>query len=66
MRLSRYLRLITIFGATSISAQIEYRANFVINLITSLINAAGTLLILFILTGNGQPIGGWSYYEAMV
>ena len=66
MRLRRYLRLALIFAAASISAQLEYRVNFVVNLIGSLITAGGALFGLLILYADGQPLGGWSYREAMV
>lgn len=66
MRITRYLRLAAIFAGASISAQLEYRANFLISLITSLLTAGGSLLGLLVVSGDGQPIGGWSYREAAV
>lgn len=66
MRIRRYLRLIRIFAGASISAQLEYRTNFVVNLIGSLLTAGGALFGLFVLYGDGQPLGGWSYREALV
>lgn len=66
MRIRRYAQLAAIFAGASVSAQLEYRVNFVINLIGSLLMAGGALFGLLILTGDGQPIGGWSYREATV
>lgn len=66
MRIRRYLRLIRIFAGASISAQLEYRTNFVVNLIGSLLTAGGAMFGLFVLYGDGQPLGGWSYREALV
>ena len=62
----RYLRLIAIFVGASISAQLEYRVNFVITVLNSLLTVGGALLGLLILSRDGQPIGGWSYREAMI
>ena len=66
MKLLRYGRLITIFMSASVSVQMEYRANFLVSLLSSLLTAMGALLGLIILTGDSQSIGGWSYHEAIV
>ena len=66
MRLLRYLRIALIFAGASVSAQLEYRANFVVNLVGSLLLAGGSLLGLAVLYGDGQPLGGWSYRETVV
>lgn len=55
-----------IFAGASISAQLEYRLNFVVSVVGSLLTAGGALFGLLILSGDGQPIGGWSYREATV
>ncbi len=62
----RYARLIAIFTGASISAQLEYRANFVVNLIGALLSAGGALFGLSIIAGDGTVVGGWSYREAVV
>lgn len=66
MRARRYLRLVRVFAGASISAQLEYRTNFIVNLVGSLLTAGGALFGLFVLYGDGQPLGGWEYREAMV
>ncbi len=66
MKLRRYLRLMRVFAGASISAQLEYRANFMISLIGAFLISGGSLFGLLVLTGDGQPIGGWSYREASV
>jgi ABC-2 type transport system permease protein len=66
MRLRRYVRLFGVFARASISAQLEYRANFLVSLLGALFSAGGALFGLLILSGDGQPIGGWSYREASV
>lgn len=62
----RYVRLITIFVSASISAQLEYRANFVVSLIGAILSAGGALFGLSIIAGDGTVVGGWSYREAVV
>ena len=64
--LGRYSRLIAIFMGASLSAQLEYRANFVVNLIETLLRMVGSYLGLTILVGNSQNLGGWSLPEAAV
>jgi ABC-2 type transport system permease protein len=62
----RYVRLIRIFMGASISAQLEYRANFLISLLSALLTAGGALFGLVVLAGDGNPVGGWTYREASV
>ncbi len=66
MRARRYARVATIFIGASVSAQLEYRVNFVVNLMGSLLLAGGSLLGLAILYSDGQPLGGWTQRETMV
>ncbi len=66
MRLKRYIRVLGIFVRASISAQLEYRVNFAVNLFGSLLLAGGTLLGITILYSDGTPLGGWSYRESIV
>lgn len=62
----RYTRLAAIFAGASISAQLEYRTNFVLGITGALLDAAGALFGLIVLLGDGESIGGWSYREAAV
>jgi ABC-2 type transport system permease protein len=66
MKLRRYLRLIGVFTRASVSAQLEYRANFLISLVSALLASGGALFGLLLLSADGQPVGGWSYREASV
>jgi ABC-2 type transport system permease protein len=66
MSLRRYLRLIGVFVRASVSAQLEYRANFLISLIGALLTSGGALFGLLLLSADGQPVGGWTYREASV
>jgi ABC-2 type transport system permease protein len=64
--MKRYLRLISIFAGASISAKLEYRANFVTNLIESVFRGFAAVLGLFVLFGDSNGLGGWSLSEAFV
>ncbi|MCD0167261.1 ABC transporter permease [Deinococcus sp. 12RED42] len=66
--MTRYLRLLRIFTGATLSAQLEYRANFVGALLASLGEVGVALLGLGIVFG--QPgitsVGGWSFREALL
>ena len=64
--IARYLRIARIFAGASIAVNLEYRANFVVNLIESLLRGAGSVLGLAVLFGDGTSLGGWSRLEATV
>lgn len=66
--MTRYLRLIRIFTGATISAQLEYRANFVGAVLASLGEVGVALLglsVLFMQPGT-QTVGGWSFREALL
>jgi len=64
----RYLRLVRIFVGATLSAQLEYRANFLGAVLASLGEVGVALLGISILFG--QPgvtqVGGWSFREALL
>ncbi len=62
----RSLRLIKLFWATSIVAEMEYRLNFLFALFTSLGTLAGSLFTLFIVYRTGANLGGWSWQQALL
>lgn len=66
MKTRRYLRIARIFAGASLSAQMEYRANFLISVLVAVASSAGALLGLVVLYSDGQPLGGWSHREALV
>jgi ABC-2 type transport system permease protein len=66
MRITRYLKLIGIFAGASVAAKLEYRANFVVNILESVVRAVAGVLGLLILFGDGNGLGGWSRDEALV
>jgi ABC-2 type transport system permease protein len=60
----RYVRLARILAGASISARLEYRVNFVINLFESILRSLGALLGLSVLFGDASGLGGWTRLEA--
>ena len=64
--LVRHARLIGIFAGASVAARLEYRANFVVNLIGSVLGTAGSILGIAVLYSQGAPLGGWTQREALV
>jgi ABC-2 type transport system permease protein len=64
--MGRYLKLMRVFLSASISAQLEYRANFIVSLLNALLSSGGAIFALAVLTSDGQPVGGWSAREATV
>lgn len=66
MRPARYARIAGVFAGASVSAQLEYRANFMVNVVGSVLSALGSLLGLSVLFADGQPLGGWTLRESLV
>jgi ABC-2 type transport system permease protein len=64
--MTKYQNLIQIFISASISAQMEYRFNFIVNAVGSLLLATISLFGLGVLYGDGKALGGWSFAEASV
>ncbi len=64
--MSRYLNLIQIFWKTAISAELEYRLNFVFAALSSLGGLAGSLFSLFLFYRKGYNFQGWRWEEALI
>lgn len=64
--MSRYLKVLRFFWGAAISAELEYRINFVISTLTSLGNLAGSIFGLFLFYRTGYSFDGWKWEEAMV
>ena len=62
----RYLRTTRIFWGASIAAELEYRVNFVMSVIASLMTLTGTLFTLSVLYQHNYQMGGWTWPQAMV
>jgi ABC-2 type transport system permease protein len=62
----RYLRLLSIFYRNSLYAEMEYRANFVANLLMSAFWLAFAILGLQVFFYHRDQIGSWGYFEALL
>ena len=62
----RYLKVLGIFYKAAILTDLEYRANFVTNILMSIVAALATVLTVGIFFEHTTTIGGWSFYEALI
>lgn len=66
LSLSRYVKVLRLFWATAIAAEMEYRANFLIATLSSLGSLAGSLFGLFLFYRTGYDFRGWSWEESLL
>ncbi len=64
--MQRYFKVLKLFLATALAAELEYRVNFVIATFTSLGGLAGSLFSLFLFYQTGYTFQGWSWEEALL
>lgn len=64
--MQRYWRVLRLFWGTAVSAELEYRLNFVVATLSSLGGLAGSLFGLFLFYRTGYQFQGWSWEEALV
>lgn len=62
----RYLQVLRLFWSSAVSAELEYRLNFLIAALSSLVNLSGSLFSLFLFYRTGYSFQNWSWEEAMV
>ena len=62
----RYLKVLRLFWSAAISAEMEYRINFIIYAISSLGNLMGGIFSLFLFYRTGYTFSGWSWESALV
>ncbi|MGB8645858.1 MAG: ABC-2 family transporter protein [Anaerolineae bacterium] len=62
----RYLRLLAIFYRFSILRELEYRVNFLLNVVMSLSWMAWSILGATILFNVRSTVGGWTYDEMLM
>lgn len=61
----RYFNILRIFWSASISAEMEYRLNFVMAALSSVMTLAGTVLMLYLFYRTGYEMGGWAWRDAL-
>ncbi len=64
--MARYLRTLGWFWITSLRAELEYQANFLIELLSVAGTLAGSLFVLSLFYRQGSGLGGWSWEAALV
>lgn len=63
--MTRYLNILRIFWSASISAEMEYRLNFIMAALSSVMTLAGTVLMLYLFYRTGYEMGGWAWRDAL-
>ena len=66
MVIGRYWRVLKLFWQVSIAAELEYRINFVVAIVSSLGGLAGSLFGLFLFYRTDYTFDSWSWEEALV
>ena len=61
----RYFALLRIIMANSIQLELEYRANLLIDFVSSLLGFASGLVVIYAMFNHATSIGGWSLPEAI-
>lgn len=61
-----YRRVLGLFWQTAIAAELEYRLNFVIASLGSVVNLGGSLFSLSLFYRNGYTFPGWNWRSALV
>lgn len=61
----RYLHLLTVFVTNSLQLEMEYRANFMLNTLNSLLLFGTGLVVLYTMFAHSVSVGGWTFDEAL-
>jgi ABC-type uncharacterized transport system permease subunit len=57
----RYLRLLRLYAANSLQLDLEYRADFAINIVTALISLGAGWIVLDVMFTHAESFGGWTW-----
>ena len=66
MNLKKYIKVYLLFIYTSLSSELEYKANFIIDFITAFLSLIGSIFLLTIFFQNTDNIGGWKFEQALI
>lgn len=66
LALRRYFTLLRMFASTSLSAEMEYRANFTFSVLSSAMNLGASVFTVRLFFSHGASLGGWSWPAALV
>ncbi len=64
--MTRYLRTLRRFWSASFSAEMEYRANFVVATVVSVLNLVGGVFTIWLFFTGRDDLGGWSMTQALL
>jgi ABC-2 type transport system permease protein len=64
--MKRYLTVLQLFWTTAIAAELEYRLNFLIASLSSLVSVIGSIFSLFLFYRGGYTFAGWTWQEALI
>ena len=62
----KYFRTLILFWSTSLSAQLEYKLNFIVEIIAMLGTLIGSVFLLSIFFSSGRQLGEWTWESALV
>lgn len=62
----RYARLLSLFISTSLSAEMEYRANFTFSILSSAMNLGASVFTVRLFFIHDASLGGWSWPAALM
>jgi len=63
---SRYLRLLYCFWYTTFQVEVEYKLNFIVELLSVIGNLLGSLFVLSLFYAKTDYLGGWSWNSSLV
>ncbi|MDJ0773588.1 MAG: ABC transporter permease [Mastigocoleus sp. MO_167.B18] len=64
--MSRYCRVLKLFWGAALAAEMEYRVNFLLAVLSSLGNLAGSIFGLFLFYRTGYNFTGWNWESALI
>ena len=64
--MTRYLKTLAVFWSASVSAEMEYRANFILATLSSLASLGGALFALWALLRTEYAMAGWTFDQALI
>lgn len=62
----RYLRLLRLFFKNSIQVELEYRANFLMNLVVSLLWFSTRIVSVLVFYQHRETLGGWTVDQVLI
>tara|TARA_Y100001968_G_scaffold50564_1_gene41217 strand:- start:82 stop:870 length:789 start_codon:yes stop_codon:yes gene_type:complete len=64
--MKRYLKILKLFWYTSLSVQLEYQLNFIIEIIAMFGSLIGSIFILSLFFREGSQLGDWNWESALI